>query len=61
MGGFRIRDVEVNGDIAFADRMEVSVKVHIFTLTNCYQTRVMNELWTFIVNAQFAKYLKITM
>ena len=31
MGGFRIRDVEVNGDIAFADRMEVSVKVHICT------------------------------
>ena len=28
MGGFRIRDVEVNGDIAFADRMEVSVKVY---------------------------------
>ena len=31
MGGFRIRDVEVNRDIAFADRMEVSVKVHICT------------------------------
>ena len=29
-----IRDVEVNGDIAFADRMEVSVKVHICTHTN---------------------------
>ena len=34
MGGFRIRDVEVNGDVPFADRMEVSVKVHICTLTN---------------------------
>ena len=34
MGGFRIRDVEVNGDIAFADRMKVSVKVHICTATN---------------------------
>ena len=34
MGGFRIRDVEVNGDIAFEDRMEVSVKVegtHLYT------------------------------
>ena len=34
MGGFRIRDVEVDGDIAFADRMEVSVKVHISTIHN---------------------------
>ena len=34
MGGFRIRGVEVNGDMAFVDRMEVSVKVHICTLTN---------------------------
>ena len=34
MGGFRIRDVEVNGDIAFADRMEVSGKVHISTRNN---------------------------
>ena len=31
MGGFRIRDVEVNGDFAFADRMEVSVN-HICML-----------------------------
>ena len=58
MGGFKIRDVEVNEDIAFADRMKVSVKVHICTATNWYQTSwVMNELWTFIVNAKFAKYL----
>ena len=28
MGGFRIRDVEVNGDFAFADRMEMSVIRH---------------------------------
>ena len=34
IGGFRIRDVGVNGDIAFADRMEVSVKVHICILNN---------------------------
>ena len=33
MGGFGIRDVGVNGDIAFSDRMEVSVKVHICNLT----------------------------
>ena len=37
MGGFRIRDVEVNGDFAFADRMEVSVN-HICTLTIWHQT-----------------------
>ena len=61
MGGFRIRDVEVNGDVALADRMKVSVKVHICTgstATNRYQTTwVMNKLWTFIGNAKFAKYL----
>ena len=34
MGGFRIRDVEVNNNNAFADRMKVSVKVHICTLDN---------------------------
>ena len=40
-------------------RCQSRLKVHIFTLTNWYQTSwVLNKLWTFIVNAKFAKYLK---
>ena len=63
MGGFRIRDVEVNGDVT----------LHLQTGWRCHSrytsvhlpiaiklAEFMNELCTFIVNAQFAKYLKIT-
>ena len=44
--------------IAFADRMEVSVNVTSVHLPiDIKSSRVMNELWTFIDNAQCAKYL----